>query len=73
MKLTMTSFYYETGTMRSFYGETGTHSSIDHRTYFQTSKGHVTWIIWKVNSIPTHCGLAYESIHSLARGHMIRV
>ncbi len=22
-----------------------THSSIDHRNYFQTSKGHVTWII----------------------------
>ncbi len=46
---------------------------ICHRTYFHTSKSHVTWIIKKVNRIPTHCGVAYESVHSLARGHMIRV
>ncbi len=49
------------------------HSSIDHRNYFQTSNCHVTWIIKKVNSIPMHCGVAYESVHSLARGHVIRV
>ncbi len=42
-------------------------------TYFHTSKGHVTRIIKKVNRIPTHCGVAYESVRSLARGHMIRV
>ncbi len=47
--------------------------SICHRTYFQTSKGHVTWIIKKANRIPTHCGVAYESFRSLARGHVIRV
>ncbi len=47
--------------------------SICHRTYFHTSKGHVTWIIKKVNRIPTHCGVANESVHSLARGHVIRV
>ncbi len=47
--------------------------SICHRTYFHTSKGHVTWIIKKVNRIPTHCGVAYESVRSLARGHMIKV
>ncbi len=40
---------------------------------FQTSKGHVTWIIKKVNTIPMHCGVAYESLLSLARGHVIRV
>ncbi len=38
------------------------HSSIDHRNYFQTSKGHVTWIIQKVNRIPAHCGVAYECL-----------
>ncbi len=47
--------------------------SICHRIYFHTSKGHMTWIIKKVNRIPTHCGVAYESVHSLARGHMIHV
>ncbi len=49
------------------------HYSKDHRNYFQTSKGHVTEIIWKVNRIPTHYGVAYESVHSLARGHVISV
>ncbi len=39
--------------------------------YFSTSKGCVTWIIQKVNRIPTHCGVAYDSVRSLARGHMI--
>ncbi len=34
--------------------------SICHWTYFHTSKGHVTWIIKKVNRIPTLCGMAYE-------------
>ncbi len=43
------------------------------RSFFQTSKGHVTWIIKKVNRIPTRCGVAYQSVHSLARGHVIRV
>ncbi len=47
--------------------------SICHRTYFHTSKGHVTWIIKKVNIIPMHCGVACESVCSLARGHVIRV
>ncbi len=47
--------------------------SICHWTYFHTSKGHVIWIIKKVNRIPTHCGVAYESVHSLSRGHVIRV
>ncbi len=47
--------------------------SICHWTYFHTSKGHVTWIIKKVNRIPTHCGVANESVCSLARGHVIRV
>ncbi len=45
--------------------------SICQRTYFHTSKGHMTWIINKVNRIPTHCGVAYESVRSLARGHLI--
>ncbi len=27
----------------------------------------------EVNSIPTDCGVTYESVCSLARGHMIRV
>ncbi len=49
------------------------HLIIDHQNYFQTSKGHVTWIIWKVNSIPMHCDVAYECVHSLARGHEIRL
>ncbi len=47
--------------------------SICHWTYFHTSKGHVTWIIQKVNRILTHCGVAYESVRSLSRGHVIRV
>ncbi len=47
--------------------------SICHRTYFHTSRGHMTWIIKNVNRIPTHCGVAYESICSLARGHVIGV
>ncbi len=46
---------------------------ICHRTYFHTSKDHMTWIITKVNRIPTHCGVAYERVCSLARGHVIRV
>ncbi len=33
----------------------------------------MTWIIKKANRIPTHCGVAYESVCSLARGHVIRV
>ncbi len=32
----------------------------------------MTWIIKKVNRIPMHCGVTYESVCSLARGHMIR-
>ncbi len=40
------------------------HSSIDHWNYFQTSKGHVTGIILKVNRILTHCGMPYKRIHS---------
>ncbi len=47
--------------------------SIFHQTYLHTSKGHVTWIIKKVNKIPTHCGVAYDSVRSLARDHVIRV
>ncbi len=47
--------------------------SICHRTYFHTSNGHVTWIIKKINRIPMHCRVAYESVHSLDRGHVIRV
>ncbi len=35
--------------------------SICHRPYFHTSKGHVTWIIKKVNMIPTHCGVVNKS------------
>ncbi len=27
----------------------------------------------EVNNIAMHCGVAYESVHLLARGHMIRV
>ncbi len=50
------------------YGTAKSHSSIDHWNYFHTSKGHVTWIVWNVNRIPMHCGVAYESVHSLARG-----
>ncbi len=33
----------------------------------------MTWTIKKVNRIPTHCGVAYESVHSLSRGHVIIV
>ncbi len=47
--------------------------SIYHRTYFNTSKGHLTWFIKKVSRIPTHCGVAYESVCSLLRGHVISV
>ncbi len=47
--------------------------NIFHHTYFHTSNGHMTWIIKKVSRIPTHCGVACESICSLARGHVIRV
>ncbi len=47
--------------------------SISHITYFHISKVHMTLIIKKVNRIPTHCGVAYESVPSLARGHVIRV
>ncbi len=47
--------------------------SFRHRTHLHTSKGHVTWIIKKVNSILTHCGVAYESARSLARDHVIIV
>ncbi len=50
-----------------------TYSSIDNRNYFLTSKGHVTWIIKKVNRIPTYGGVAYESVHLLARGHVTTV
>ncbi len=41
--------------------------SICHRTYFHTSKGHVTWIIKKFNR------MAYQNVRLLARGHVIRV
>ncbi len=47
--------------------------SICHQNYFQTSKGHVTWVILKVNRIPSHCNVAYESVCSFARGYVIRV
>ncbi len=47
--------------------------NICHRAYLQTSKGHVTWIIKKANRIPTHYGVAYESVCSLARGHVIKL
>ncbi len=30
----------------------------------------MSWIIKKVNRIPTHCGVAYESVCLLARGHV---
>ncbi len=30
----------------------------------------MTWIIQKVNSIPTNCGVAYKSVHLLDRGHV---
>ncbi len=40
-----------------------THSSIDHWNYYQTSKGHMTWIIQKVNRIPMHFGMSYEYPH----------
>ncbi len=33
----------------------------------------MTWIILKVKSIPTHCGVAYESVHTPATGHVMRV
>ncbi len=32
----------------------------------------MTWIIWKVNRIPMHYGVAYKSVYSLARDHVIR-
>ncbi len=48
------------------------HSSIERHNYFQTSNGNMTWIIQNVNRILTHCGVAYESVHSLVRGHVIR-
>ncbi len=37
-------------------------ASICHQTYLRTSKSHVTKIIKKVNKIPIHCGVAYESV-----------
>ncbi len=45
---------------------------ICHCNYFQTSKDHMIWIINKVNRMPTHFGVACESVRLLARGHMIR-
>ncbi len=39
-----------------------------YHNYCQTSKGHMTSIISNVNSIPIYCGVAYESVLSLARG-----
>ncbi len=33
----------------------------------------MAWSIKKVNRIPTHCGVVYESVRSLARGHIVRV
>ncbi len=39
---------------------------IHYWNYFSTSKGHVTRIISKVNSILTHCNMAYESVLSLS-------
>ncbi len=33
----------------------------------------MTWIIKKVNRIPKHCDVTYESVCSIARGHMIKV
>ncbi len=47
--------------------------SMDNQNYFQTSKGYMTLIMEKVKSIPVHCGVAYESVHLLARSHVIRV
>ncbi len=37
--------------------------------YFHISKGHVTWIIKKVNRISTHCGVANESVSA----HLLEV
>ncbi len=37
-----------------------TRPSICHQNYFQPSKGHVIWIMLKVNIIPMHCGVAYH-------------
>ncbi len=42
---------------------------IDHQNYFQTSKGHVTWIIQKVNRIPTHCG-DHRNYFQTSKGHV---
>ncbi len=42
-------------------------SYVEHSLAF--AKDHVPWIIKKVNSIPMHCGVAYESV----LGHVIRV
>ncbi len=36
------------------------------------SKDHLTWIISKVNSIPTHCSVSYESVLSLAQRWRLR-
>ncbi len=33
----------------------------------------MTWIIKKINKIPTHCDVVYENVCSLARGHVIRM
>ncbi len=49
------------------------HSSIDHRNYFQVSKRHVIWIIYKQLIEFLHIVVWHMSVHSLARGHVIRV
>ncbi len=48
-------------------------SCINHQNYFQTSKGHITWVIYKVNRIPMHCGVGYERVHFLDRGQTLGV
>ncbi len=49
---------------RSAYVNSGEDPCIHYWNYFKTSKCHITWIISKVNSIHTHCSVAYESVLS---------
>ncbi len=53
--------------VRSEYVNSGEDPCMHYWNYFETLKSHVTWIISKVNSIPTHCSVAYESVLSLAQ------
>ncbi len=56
-----------------FWGDIFKHSSIDKRNYFQTSRGHVTWIVYRKLIVFLHIVVWHKRVHLVARGHVIRV